>query len=63
MDSDYRGDVIVALHNDSEKPRMIEPYEKIAQLIVMPFLVWDMKEVNELNETVRGAGGFGSTGK
>jgi len=42
---------------------MIEPYEKIAQLIVMPFLVWDMEEVNELNETVRGAGGFGSTGK
>ena len=63
VDSDYRGDVIVALHNDSEKPRMVEPYEKIAQLIVMPFLVWDMEEVNELNETARGAGGFGSTGK
>ena len=42
---------------------MIEPYEKIAQLIVTPFLTWDMEEVNELNETVRGAGGFGSTGK
>ena len=42
---------------------MIEPYEKIAQLIVMPFLAWDMKEVDELNETIRGMGGFGSTGK
>ena len=63
IDSDYRGDVIVALHNDSETTRMIEPYEKIAQLIVMPFLVWDMEEVNELNETARGIDGFGSTGK
>lgn len=42
---------------------MIEPHEKIAQLIVMPFLAWDIEEVNELNETARGIGGFGSTGK
>ena len=61
IDSDYRGDVIVALHNDSETARMIEPYEKIAQLIVMPFLTWDIEEVDELNETVRGSNGFGST--
>lgn len=63
VDSDYRGAVIVALHNDSEFTRTIEPHEKIAQLIIMPFLTWELEEVNELSETERGTGGFGSTGK
>ena len=63
IDSDYRGQIIVAVHNDTGIPKKISPNEKIAQLIIMPFLYWDIKEVNELNDTTRGDGGFGSTGK
>lgn len=62
IDSDYRGTVMIALHNDSEVIRYIEPNEKIAQLIVLPFIYWDIEEVEELDDTVRGSGGFGSTG-
>lgn len=61
-DSDYRGEYIVALHNDTDGIKMIEPNERIAQLIVMPYLPVDFKEVNELSDTNRGVGGFGSTG-
>ena len=63
IDADYRGQVIVALHNDSSESRFIQPGEKIAQLIVSPFMLWDINEVNELDETKRGIGSFGSTGK
>lgn len=62
-DSDYRGEYIVALHNDSEETRVVTPQERIAQLVVMPFLSAEFEEVEDLNETQRGAGGFGSTGK
>ena len=62
-DSDYRGEYIVALHNDTDMPRTIEPQERIAQLVIMPFLEADFEEVENLSETDRGAGGFGSTGK
>lgn len=63
IDSDYRGEVIVALHNDSHFTRYIRPQEKIAQLIVLPAIEWSIEEKNELDETERGSGGFGSTGK
>jgi len=63
VDSDYRGEVKVALHNDSNETRTVTPQEKIAQLVVVPFLSVEFNEVNELTETVRGEGGFGSTGK
>lgn len=63
IDSDYRSELIVALHNDTTMPRIIEPNERIAQLVVMPFLPIEFKEVDELSETERGSGGFGSTGK
>lgn len=63
IDSDYRGIVIVAVHNDTEETRYISPNQKIAQLIVLPFIYWDIEEVQELNDTDRGSGGFGSTGK
>lgn len=63
VDSDYRGPVLVALHNDSEVERIILPQEKIAQLVVIPYLAVEFQEVDELNDTVRGEGGFGSTGK
>ena len=62
-DSDYRGEYIVALHNDTDEKRIIEPGERIAQLVVMPYLTVEFDEVEELSETERGAGGFGSTGK
>lgn len=62
-DSDYRGEYIVAIHNDTDEEKIINNGERIAQLVVMPFLPIDFLEVNELDETERGAGGFGSTGK
>ena len=62
-DSDYRGDYIVALHNDSAVSRTVTPGERIAQLVVMPYLSVEFDEVDALDETERGAGGFGSTGK
>lgn len=62
VDSDYRGPVIVALHNDSDTEQVIEPGERIAQMILLPYLTAEFDEVKELDETVRGAGGFGSTG-
>ena len=62
-DSDYRGEYIVALHNDSSIARTVTPGERIAQLVIMPFLSVDFEETNNLEETERGEGGFGSTGK
>lgn len=62
VDSDYRGPVIVALHNDSEIAQLVEPGERIAQMVVMPYLAVDFEVVEELDETERGEGGFGSTG-
>ena len=62
IDSDYRGDIIVALHNDSDEVQTIEPHERIAQLIICPFLSVEFNEVDELDETERGENGFGSTG-
>ena len=61
-DSDYRGEYIVALHNDTNIPQTINPMERIAQLVVMPFLEVEFDVVNELENTKRGDGGFGSTG-
>lgn len=63
VDSDYRGPVIVAIHNDTNETQTIEPQERIAQLVVLPYLPINFVEVNELTETERGSGGFGSTGK
>ncbi|MBQ9662470.1 MAG: dUTP diphosphatase [Oscillospiraceae bacterium] len=62
-DSDYRGNYMVALHNDSDVERTVTPHEKIAQMIVLPYLALEFEETEELSDTVRGEGGFGSTGK
>ena len=62
VDSDYRGEVMVALHNHTNEEKTIEPDERIAQLVVAPFLKVDFNEVDKLDETDRGEGGFGSTG-
>lgn len=63
VDSDYRGEVKVSLHNDSNEVRKITPNQKIAQLVIVPFLPVTFDEVDTLDETKRGEGGFGSTGK
>lgn len=63
IDADYRGEVMVALHNHSNVERTINCGERIAQLVVAPFLKAEFEETDELSDTVRGAGGFGSTGK
>ena len=62
-DCDYRGKYIVALHNDTDKPKAVQNGDRIAQLVVLPCLALDFEEVDELSDTERGAGGFGSTGK
>ena len=62
IDSDYRGEYIVAVHNDTDTVQVVYPGEKIAQLILLPFLPIDFQMVDELSETERGEDGFGSTG-
>lgn len=62
IDSDYRGEIMVSLFNHSKEARTIEHGERIAQLVVTPFLSCIYNEVNELSDTERGEGGFGSTG-
>ncbi|MGN1295168.1 MAG: dUTP diphosphatase [Bacilli bacterium] len=62
IDADYRGEIIVALHNHSNDVQTVDVGERIAQLVVAPFYHVEFEEVDELNQTVRGEGGFGSTG-
>lgn len=63
IDSDYRGEFIVVLHNHGAEPQTISSGERIAQLVITPVVTPGFCLVNELNETDRSAGGFGSTGK
>lgn len=63
IDSDYRGEIMVALHNHSEQVQKIENAERIAQLVIAPYVTADFIVSDELDDTERGAGGFGSTGK
>lgn len=63
IDSDYRGECMVALHNDSGAERTVQRGDRIAQLILLPFLPMEFEEADELPDTARGAGGFGSTGR
>lgn len=62
IDSDYRGEIMVALHNHSGEDITIDAGERVAQIVIAPYLHARYEEVEELEETVRGAGGFGSTG-
>ena len=62
IDSDYRGEIVVPLHNDTHKRQSLGDGARIAQLVILPYLPAEFCEVNELDETARGAGGFGSTG-
>ena len=63
IDSDYRGEIKVGLCNLSDTPYTIQPNERIAQLVITPVLPLPVQQVDELDETARGEGGFGSTGK
>lgn len=63
IDSDYRGEIIVSLHNDSDKVWSIENHDRIAQLVIQEFWPIDFVEVDELDDTDRGEDGFGSTGE
>ena len=62
VDCDYRGEVMVALHNHSGNVQKITGGERIAQLVITPYITAKFSEAEELSDTVRGAGGFGSTG-
>ena len=62
-DEDYRGEYMVALHNDTDASRVIKPGERVAQLLLMQYYKCDFEEVSELDDTARGEGGFGSTGR
>ena len=63
IDADYRGEVMVALHNHTESIATVDGGERIAQLAIVPFLKAEYEEADELSDTVRGEGGFGSTGR
>lgn len=62
IDSDYRGELLVSIHNDSFDEQVIYDRTKIAQLVFLPYIIYPFKEVEELSDTKRGEGGFGSTG-
>ena len=63
IDADYRGELMVSLHNHSGETRTVECGDRIAQLVIAPYLTADFQAAEELDDTGRGAGGFGSTGK
>ena len=63
IDSDYRGEVMVALHNHSQDDQTVQPGERVAQLVITPVFTPGFVETDDLTDTVRGIGGFGSTGR
>lgn len=63
IDSDYRGEIMVALHNDSDVPQTINHGERIAQMVITPYIRPEFVETDDLTDTERGEGGFGHTGK
>ena len=63
IDADYRGEVMVYLHNHGDQPQIIEDGERVAQLVITPYLTAQFQSVDELDGTERGSGGFGSTGR
>jgi|TARA_B100000029_G_scaffold103227_1_gene93700 dUTP pyrophosphatase len=63
IDSDYRGELKIILYNHSNKDFIVNKNDRVAQMILVPVLKVDFEEVDELPDTIRGSGGFGSTGK
>ena len=62
IDSDYRGEIMVALHNHAAEDITIEPGERVAQMVIAPYVYAQYEEAEELEDTVRGDGGFGHSG-
>ena len=62
IDADYRGEIMVALHNHGDKPQVVEHGDRVAQMVFVPYYTADFILVDELDDTLRGEGGFGSTG-
>lgn len=63
VDCDYRNEIMVALHNDTDEEQIVGGGERIAQLVILPYQNLEFTEVKELSQTIRGLGGFGSTGE
>lgn len=63
IDADYRGEIMVSLHNHGSADQTIEPKDRIAQLVIAPYIHGEFEEAGELDKTARGGGGFGSTGR
>ena len=63
VDSDYRGEVIVALHNHSSEAKIVSNGDRVAQMVFVPYFKANFEETTSLSNTARSAGGFGSTGK
>lgn len=63
IDADYRGEIMVALYNQTNETKTIDAHERIAQMVIMPFITANFIETSELSETKRGNNGFGSTGQ
>ena len=63
IDSDYRGEIVVALHNHTDKKKHVDVGERVAQLVIVPYIHAELEEVGHLPSSLRGAGGFGSTGE
>ena len=63
IDSDYRGEVMVALHNHGQQDQSVQPGERVAQLVITPVFTPGFVETDDLTDTLRGVGGFGSTGR
>ena len=63
IDADYRGEIMVSLHNHGTTEQTIEPYERIAQMVITPFIHCEYAETDNLDDTERWSGGFGSTGR
>lgn len=63
IDSDYRGEIMVPLHNDTKEDQVLAPYERIAQIIFQEYLAVEFEEVSSLDDTERGEGGFGHSGR
>ena len=62
IDSDYRGEIMVALHNHTSSPARVDGGERVAQIAIIPYIKADFELADELSDTSRGEGGFGSTG-
>lgn len=63
IDADYRNEILVAIHNDSDETRIVHHNDRIAQMAILPVLDVNLVETDKLSETERGSGGFGSSGK